>query len=195
MSGLAALRRFARERPPRIEKCELCGAPIGPRHEHLVDPGAHQLKCACQACAILFPQHADSKLRRVEPRAELLVEFNLSDAQWDSLRMPIGLAFFLRSRDGIAAFYPGPAGATESLVPLDAWQQVETANSLTLLPDVEALLVHRLGREREHYLVSVDHCYRLVGLLRQTWRGFSGGEEASARIGQFFDELRGGPRA
>jgi hypothetical protein len=195
VNGITALRRFAREKPPRIERCELCAAPIGPRHDHLVDPREHQLKCSCQACAILFPQHADSKFRRVSPRADLLTEFRLTDAQWESLRLPIGLAFFLRSRNGIAAFYPGPAGATESLVPLDAWQELESENALALAPDVEALLVHRVGSEREHYIVSIDHCYRLTGILRKHWRGFSGGEEAATQIRQFFDELRGGPRA
>jgi uncharacterized protein DUF5947 len=195
MNGISALRRFARERPPRIERCELCGTPIGPRHDHLVDPRQHQLKCACQACAVLFPQHADAKFRRVTPRAELLAEFKLSDARWDSLGLPIGLAFFLAAGKGIAAFYPGPAGATESLVSLDAWEEIARENALVLAPDVEALLVHRVGKEREHYLVSVDHCYRLVGILRKSWRGFSGGEEAATHIRHFFDELRGGARA
>ena len=48
----------------------------------------------------------------------------------------------------VVAFYPGPAGATESELPLDAWDAVLAANpALGLLrPDVEALLLR--GAER-----------------------------------------------
>ena len=193
MNAVSALRRFVREKPPAVECCELCAAPVGPRHEHVVDPARHELKCACTACALLFPDGAC--LFRVRPRAELLADFQLSDAQWDALRLPIGLAFFLRTASRVTAFYPGPAGATESLVSLEAWEEIARLNALELQPDVEALLVNRVGAAREHYLVSVDQCYRLVGILRRSWRGFSGGEEVWERIGQFFSELKGGARA
>jgi len=193
MNAVLALRRFVREKPPAVERCELCAAPVGPRHEHVVDPARHEMKCACTACALLFPDGA--RLLRVRPRAELLADFQLSDAQWDALRLPIGLAFFLRTASRVAAFYPGPAGATESLVSLEAWAEIARLNALELQPDVEALLVNRVGAAREHYLVSVDQCYRLVGILRRSWRGFSGGEEVWERIGQFFSELKGGARA
>ena len=45
--------------------------------------------------------------------------------------------------DRVAAFYPGPAGATESELALDRWADVVAANPVleTLEPDVEALLV------------------------------------------------------
>jgi len=193
MNVISALRRFVREKPPAVERCELCSAPLSPRHEHLVDPARRELKCACTACALLFPD--GTRLLRVRPRAELLADFQLSDTQWDALRLPIGLAFFLRTASRVTAFYPGPAGATESLVPLDAWEEIARLNALELQRDVEALLVNRVGAAREHYLVSVDQCYGLVGILRRSWRGFSGGEEVWERIGQFFSELRGGARA
>ena len=193
MNVISALRRFVREKPPAVERCELCSAPLSPRHEHLVDPARRELKCACTACALLFPD--GTRLLRVRPRAELLADFQLSDTQWDALRLPIGLAFFLHTASRVTAFYPGPAGATESLVPLDAWEEIARLNALELQRDVEALLVNRVGAAREHYLVSVDQCYRLVGILRRSWRGFSGGEEVWERIGQFFSELRGGARA
>jgi hypothetical protein len=45
------------------------------------------------------------------------------------------------------ALYPGPAGATESLLSLDAWEQLVASNPALadLEPDVEALLVNRIG--------------------------------------------------
>jgi hypothetical protein len=38
--------------------------------------------------------------------------------------------------------------------------------------------------------VSIDHCYKLVGLLRTHWRGLSGGPEAWQMIERFFAELK-----
>ncbi|HEY2746610.1 MAG TPA: DUF5947 family protein, partial [Polyangia bacterium] len=162
MISLRAIAPFVR-RPQASAgpRCELCGGAIGVEHRHLVDIVERKLRCSCPACALLF-QQPGQRFRAAPDRWLHDPASRLDDRVWSSLQIPVRLAFFFRHGDGWAAFYPGPAGATESLVPLDAWQQVESSNSLTLLPDVEALLVHRLGREREHYLVSVDHCYRLV---------------------------------
>jgi hypothetical protein len=93
----------------------------------------------------------------------------------------------------VVAFYPSPAGATESLIGLDSWGSIERENPVLgeLQPDVEALLVYRVASVREHYRVSIDHCYRLVGLVRVHWRGFSGGAQAWEEIGRFFVALRG----
>jgi hypothetical protein len=194
-AGLAALRKFVQRAPRAEERCELCGAAIPAGHEHLVDPSKRELKCACGACAVLFPGLEAARFVRVRPRAELLPDLRFSDEQWDALRIPVGLAFFFRSSAAgrLVAFYPSPAGATESLVGLEAWAAIERDNPalVELAPDVEALLVHRVGNAREHYLVSIDRCYRLVGLVRLHWRGFSGGAEAQEEIGRFFAGLRG----
>ena len=60
------------------------------------------------------------------------------------------------------------------------------------MPDVEALLVDRRPGSARGYRASIDECYRLVGLMRQHWRGFGGGAEAWRAIARFFDELDGG---
>ncbi|HEV3362700.1 MAG TPA: DUF5947 family protein, partial [Acidimicrobiia bacterium] len=90
------------------------------------------------------------------------------------------------------AFYPGPAGATESLLPLESWEAMRESNPLfaSIEDDVEALLVRRNGDTFECYLVPIDVCYELVGTVRLHWKGFDGGEEAQAAIGEFFDGLR-----
>ena len=58
-----------------------------------------------------------------------------------------------------------------------------------LQPDVEALLVSRARDMNEHWLVPIDDCYELVGLIRTRWRGFARGEEVWAAIEGFFDDL------
>ncbi len=59
-----------------------------------------------------------------------------------------------------------------------------------LAPDVEALLVNRVGATREYFIAPIDECYRLVGLIRMHWRGLSGGAAVWGEIGRFFDDLR-----
>ena len=124
----------------------------------------------------------------------MLRDFQLDDAAWDSLLIPIGLAFFYHSTAAgrPVAIYPSPAGPTESLLELTSWQELAAQNPTLgqLAPDVEALLVNRVGAAREYYWVSIDRCYELVGLIRLHWRGLSGGSEVWQKIGGFFDDLK-----
>jgi hypothetical protein len=50
----------------------------------------------------------------------------MSEAQWESLHLPINLVFFFRSiRAGrFVAVYPSPAGGTESLLALETWKSI-----------------------------------------------------------------------
>ncbi len=196
-SPLTALRRFAKPRPA-VERCELCSAPLAPEHPHLAEPEKRRLLCACEACAILFSGTAGTKFRRVSRRVRFLPEFRLSDADWDGLGIPIGLAFFVIAGNGsVAAIYPSPAGPTDSRLDLGAWADIVAANPdlKDLESDTEALLVNRVGRARECLIVPIDECYRLVGLIRKHWRGLSGGNEVWAEIREFFDRLKGRSRA
>jgi hypothetical protein len=95
----------------------------------------------------------------------------------------------------ISAFYPGPAGATESTLPLTAWDRVVAENPAlrALRPDVEALLLRspvRPGDRHECFLVPIDSCYELIGRLRRVWRGFDGGSQARQQIEDYFGLVR-----
>ena len=198
-SRLQQMARAAAEptRPPVAveELCELCGEPIPPEHRHLIDVESRQLLCACRACQILFDRReaGGSHYRLVPERRRRVEDFELDDAAWAELRIPVEMAFFFHSTaaERVAAFYPSPVGATESLLELDAWQQLEHANPVldSLEPDVEALLVNRARGARDCFVVPVDDCYRLVGLIRTRWRGLTGGQEVWQEIERFFAEL------
>ena len=54
----------------------------------------------------------------------------------------------------------------------------------TLQPDVEALLINRVGERRDYFIAPIDRCYELVGLMRVYWRGLSGGTEVWERVGR-----------
>jgi hypothetical protein len=124
-----------------------------------------------------------------------LRDFQMNDIEWESLCLPINLAFFVidgRS-DRVTALYPSPAGATESLLSLDSWRELIELNPVLrhLTHDVEALLVNRMGEAREYFIVPIDECYRLVGLIRLRWHGLSGGSDLWKAIEEFFSKLRG----
>jgi hypothetical protein len=196
--AFATLRQFARSKRP-TERCELCSAAVAHEHPHLVELSSRQIVCACEACALLFDGKTGGKYKRVSRRIQLLADFRMTDGQWESLLIPINMAFFFRSslEDRMVTLYPSPAGAVESMLPLDAWSEIVQENAALshLRPDIEALLVNRVGHAREvaqaeYYIAPIDDCYRLVGLIRANWKGLSGGSEVWLEIGRFFSQLR-----
>jgi hypothetical protein len=187
MESLLRLRRFVEPPPPKQEKCELCGAPIEAAHGHIVDLERRRLLCSCRPCYLLFTERgaAQGKLRSVSERY-------LKLARIEAPEIPVGIVFFIRdsSANGVKGFYPSPAGATESSLSNEAWEEMlKSAPELaTLEPDVEALLVSR----NQAWIVPVDACYELTGRIKRNWRGFDGGRDAWREIDAFLAEL---PRA
>jgi len=188
------LRRFVRARSLPSERCDLCSVELATDHPHLVEPATRRLVCACQACAILFSGAADTNYRRVPTRVQHLPNFQLSDAQWDGLMIPINMAFFFQSSvtEKVIVLYPSPSGATESLLDFESWQQIVESNPVLqrMEPDTEALLINRVGKASDHFIVPIDQCYRLVGLIRMKWKGLSGGTEVWEAINAFFAEMK-----
>lgn len=198
---LAALRRITRTRPQqeRGECCEMCAVPIAEEHSHVVDLDSRALMCTCRPCYLLFTDETANLHYRAVPQRYLSFGPSPLDSHaWDELQIPVGLAFLFRNslQRRTIAFYPGPAGATESELPLEAWQRIVESNpELSVLrPDVEALLVRRTEGTGTSagtcYLVPIDACYELVGRLRLLWRGFDGGQQAHQAMDSFFDKVR-----
>jgi len=63
-----------------------------------------------------------------------------------------------------------------------------------MVPDVEALLINRVGKKREYYIVPIDLCFELIGLIRVHWRGLSGGDKVWEEVETFFSKLKAGAR-
>ena len=186
------LKQFAR-RASTAERCELCSAELSPIHQHLLDPKKREIVCSCDGCAVLFCGQAGAHYLRVPRRIRALSDFKMPDLQWESLMIPINLAFFYR--DGAAgkvmAMYPSPAGAIESLLSLESWAEIAAEHPALqkMEPDVETFLVNRVGTTAQYYIAPIDECYRLVGLIRMHWRGLSGGAEVWKEIHHFFEDL------
>jgi hypothetical protein len=189
--GLALLRAFARRAAP-AERCGVCGAPLDPRHDHLLDSRRGALRCACGACAVLLEGGEAARWRRVPPRVERLAPLRVDDGRWAALGVPIGLAFFVRRSEGaVIARYPSPGGAVEAVIPPGAWAALVAGSPAlgTLAPEIEALLVRDRGGAMACWRVSIDRAYRLAGLVRRFWRGFSGGDDLQAELDRFFAAL------
>jgi hypothetical protein len=203
------LKRFTRPRSSEEDRevCEMCGEVIAHEHPHVVNLESRTLLCTCRGCYLLFTQEgaAGGKYRAVPDRYLYDPAFRLSESQWDDIQIPVSMAFFFinSSIERFVSFYPSPAGATESLLDLGAWDDVIRANPQIphLAPDVEAILLNkadagwprpdRRTEERfECFLVPIDACYELVGLVKVHWKGFAGGEKVWEEITAFLDRLR-----
>jgi hypothetical protein len=192
------LRRFiegTRAKTVPGERCEMCAEPLGPDHSHVADLKGRTVMCACRACYLLFTREgaAQNRYRAIPDRHRYDPEFRMTPAQWDELGVPVNLIFVFHNaeQDRHVAFYPSPAGATESMLPTEAWSEILAANASVadLAPDVEAVVLRRTGDRFEGYLVPIDACYELVGRMRMNWRGFDGGEDVWREVDAFFDRV------
>jgi uncharacterized protein DUF5947 len=175
------------------ENCDFCHASLSAVHQHVLELSTRKLACACEACAVLFSGEYQ-KYRRVPRRILFLPDFQITDAQWDSLMVPIGIVFFFHSSaaNRVVALYPSPAGPVESLLPLESWEEIAAQNPQlqSMAPDVEGLLAYRAAPVREYYILPIDECFRLIGIIRLNWKGFSGGTAMRQEIGKFLETLK-----
>jgi Family of unknown function (DUF5947) len=209
-----AAARSDRDAAEGTERCEMCRDVLSERHGHVVDLEKRSLSCTCRACYLLFTHEgaAGGRYRAVPEDVYHDPGRPLTDADWNELQIPVGMAFFFHNSalDRVVAGYPGPGGATECELDLAAWDRLAAAYPLlgTLAPDVEAIFVNRTADggaspagpppadsgtsppAYEVFLIPVDECYSLVGELRMKWQGFDGGAEARAALATFLDGLR-----
>jgi Family of unknown function (DUF5947) len=192
LTAIAALRRFAAPRQVP-ERCNLCGVRLSFEHRHLLEMANRHIICTCDPCALRFQNVIDGRFKLIPRDAFALPNFQLADEQWENLALPINLVFILRHSpdDKIVAFYPSPAGATESLLSLNAWEQIamENPSIRCMEPDVETLLINRVTTSRRYFIAPIDMCFELVGLIRLHWKGLSGGSLVWKEVDGFFARL------
>jgi hypothetical protein len=190
---VTGLGRLARPAPvQQTEKCELCGRPLSDEHRHLLELNERRILCACEPC--LAMKSGLENYCPVSTRTLWLDDFVFPDELWSAFQLPVGLAFFMRSTgtNSVVALYPSPAGATECELHLESWDKLVELNPilLDLEADAEALVVNRMVGAHQHAIVPIDECYRLVGLIKSTWQGISGGNAIEDAVPKFFDYVR-----
>jgi Family of unknown function (DUF5947) len=174
------------------EQCELCTLSLAAKHRHLLHLSERRILCVCETCWAVRSGEAD--FRPVGNRTVWLEEFALSDERWASFQIPIGLAFFMESTvsGSVVGLYPSPAGATECELDLEAWQQLVADNPVleTMEADAEALVINRLSDPPQHAIVPIDRAYQLVGVVKASWEGISGGRATEEAVEGYFAGLR-----
>jgi hypothetical protein len=197
------LRRLAQRAPASAAsgddpaaRCDLCSAPIGPEHRHLLELPSHLLRCACRACTVVLGAAGagGGRYRLIPERFRELPALAQDDARWADLRLPVSLAFLVRRESGGGlAVFPGALGPTDAPIDAERWTALESAypDVQDMETEVEAVLVNRLRGKRECWLVPLDQCYRLVAVLRARWEGINGGREVWIEIDRFFARLPG----
>ena len=194
---ISGLRGLARPKPPTPvsteERCDLCGTTLPPGHRHMLNLYERQIVCVCESCWAL--RSGESDFAPTGNRTLWLEELELPEELWAQFRIPIGLAFFMHSSvtDCIVAMYPSPAGATESELHFETWSRLVEMNPVlrTLEHDTEGLIVNRISDPPAFAIAPIDRCYMLVGLIKASWEGISGGVAVERAIAAYFDELRG----
>ena len=202
---MTGLRRYVRPAPVAAQRpepdgpaprCDLCATELTDRHGHVVSLDDRALRCVCRPCSLLFaPAGAGGgRIRAVPDRYLSDPAHPITDDDWDLLQIPVLPVFlFVNSDlDRVVACYPSPAGATESLLDLDGWTRLQQRYPLLRTPvaDVEAVYVTRGDDGLAAYLVPIDACFAMVGMLRSNWRGPHGGAEARRATAAFVRDLQ-----
>jgi hypothetical protein len=199
---VTGLRRFLPDTPPEAappapaaaadEQCELCTLTLASNHRHLLHLDERRILCVCETCWAV--RSGEAEFRPVGNRTVWLDDFALTDEQWASFQIPIGLAFFMESTvsGGVVGLYPSPAGATECELDLEAWEALVAGNPVleTLEADAEALVINRLSDPPQHAIVPIDVAYQLVGVVKASWEGISGGRATEEAVAGYFAALR-----
>ena len=196
--AMATLRKLAARgsSPPKPEvtgeRCDLCGRGVPDDHSHMLNVEERQIVCACETCWGLHS--GDAAYQPVGTRTVWLPELDMPDEIWATFQIPIGLAFFMFSSvtECVIALYPSPAGATESELHFATWQALVERNPVLadMEPDCEALIVNRMSEPHRFAIAPIDRCYALVGLIKVSWQGISGGPDVAGAVDRFFDELQ-----
>lgn len=175
---------------PLEANCDLCGTSMSEEHRHLLHLDERSIVCVCESCWAL--RSGDAEYRPTGSRVLWLDDFALPDELWARLRIPISLAFFLSTGGGVVAFYPSPAGATESELDMGVWADLCAVNPVLeeLEPEAEVLIVNRFADQRAYAIAPTDEAYRLVGLVKASWEGISGGTALEGAVESFFEQLR-----
>jgi len=196
---VTGLRRFLPDSAPEPapvasddEQCELCTLTLASNHRHLLHLDERRILCVCETCWAV--RSGEAEYRPVGNRTVWLDDFALTDEQWASFQIPIGLAFFMVSTvsGSVVALYPSPAGATECELDLESWQRLVSENPALadLEADAEALIVNRMADPPKHVIAPIDRAYQLVGVVKTSWEGISGGSATEEAVESYFEALR-----
>ena len=165
-SGFGALRQFTRSRsavraPSNAASCAVPS--LHHDHPHLVELAKRQTPLRLRRLRHPLQRTGDARYKRVSRSSRFLPNFQMTDGQWDSLMIPINMAFLFHTslENRVVALYPSPPVQPNPCChsSLDGNRRAKPGTASTWKPDVEALLVNRVGharglRDAEYYLAA-----------------------------------------
>ena len=149
----ATLRRLTSPRRPERRRETSAATSAAPSsrsdHRHLLHLEERRILCACEPCVAM--RSGDGPYRPTGSRLLWLEGFELPEELWARLRIPIGLAFFMRSSSvgRVVGLYPSPAGRDRMRARargLGGPLRRQPGCSTALDEDVEGLIVNRIRR-------------------------------------------------
>jgi len=174
------------------EHCDFCSKSIPPNHRHFADLNNMKFMCACEVCTVM--QAEKGEFHPLPQRYEFIDDLEMPETMWAQLKIPVNMAFIVYNsdREQPIAFYPSPAGSMESELRLDSWESLKNDNPAlkNLAPDLEGFMINRLDKPHEHFIVPIDCCYELIGLIRMHWQGMHGGDEMRNAVRDYFKHLK-----
>ena len=200
LGDAAADQRAAARAGPTASAARCAPSPIAEQHQHVVNLDSRALMCTCRACYLLFTDRAGRPAlpRRAGPLPVLpglRARRGATGTRWRS-RSAWPSSSPTRCSGRTVAFYPGPAGATESELPLDAWDARrggQPAARHRAAPTSRRCCV-RGARTASDRVRPATWCRSTPATswsagCGRLWRGFDGGQEARARSTTFFAQV------
>ena len=132
--------------------------------------------------------------RLIPTRHLALLDFQVTGELWTGPGQSRKIVYLLRSSEArcVLAVYLDPAGIQESVLDLESWKMLLTRNPLldSLEPDVEVLLINRMEQAPACFIVPIDTCSRLTGLLTARLRGMESSRKLWRAIDAFFADMQ-----
>ena len=150
-SPFTSLQTLVRQRDAR-ERCDLCGLALASGHQHLIEPAARKLLCACDACALLFHSPTETKYKRVPRDVRLLSDFQMTDTS-PSTPNPATVTLVVDALRGVLLLLSG-AGVTTGTTITDS-QLLTTASGLVGLFTIVWSLWQQIQMKRRDHEGSV----------------------------------------
>jgi hypothetical protein len=177
-----------------LKHCDVCGMVVEFQPSYLVHPASRRLMFCCETCATNLVGGGSGKYRRVPKSVQILADLKMSDAQWDSLSLPINLAFLYYSSPdrGVLVVCPSASGPNEIALPAPQWEDLVRDNPIlrTFQPDVEGLLINRVGPTRRYFRAPIDQCFKLTAFIKDHWSGVTGGVDIWRKLEWCFDRWK-----
>ena len=197
---ISSLRGLSRPPSPRrhgdgpdVEVCELCGTELPQNHRHLLQLTERRILCACATCwasALGRPRAAPDRAAASSGSRTSSCPRSCGRSCRSRSGSPSSCARASPTRWSPCTRAPRAPPSPSSTCPPGRSSSELNPILTGIEPDAEALVVNRIADPHEFVIAPIDECYGLVGAIKVSWEGISGGPALEREVPAFFDEMR-----